>query len=67
MNKKTKTALKISTKLHTKYPNGKWYWDQSWEPYTYYKGYPMVIYNHNLDAVNKIKIRYYEPYYKKIK
>lgn len=67
VNKKTKTALKISTKLHTKYPNGKWHWDQSWEPYTYYKGYPMVIYNHNLDAVNKIKIRYYEPYYKKIK
>jgi len=65
-NKKTNTPLKISTQLHYKSSYGKWYWDNSWEPYQYYDGLPMVIYFHNLDLVNKIKIRYYAPHYKRI-
>ena len=67
VNKKTKTVLHISTKLHSKYPNGKWYWDNTWEESSDYDGVQMVVYYHNMEQVNKVKIRYNSPHYERIK
>lgn len=66
-NKKTKTVLHISTKLHSKYPNGKWYWDNTWEDSSDYDGVQMVVYYYNMAKVNKVKIRYKSPHYERIK
>ena len=66
-NKKTRTIIPISTKLHSKYPNGKWYWDNTWEESSDYNGVQMVVYYYNMDPVNKIKIRYKSPHYERIR
>lgn len=66
LNKKTNETIKISTKLHSKHPNGKWYWDSSWKKYIIDEDVIGVLYKNKKNPINKIKIRYYAPHYKLI-